>query len=171
MGLGEPFAVASVGAARVNSGCRSMDITSVSALSALAGSLIGGLTTGSTNWLTQRAQARAGQRANEMLRRSDLYRDFIVAASRSYGDALITSEPQIADLVGLYAMISRMRVLSTPRIVAAADKIMRVIVDTYSAQNKSALEVRELIKEGTEIDVLKDFSEAAREEMHLFNAL
>jgi len=148
-----------------------MDITYVSALSALAGSVIGGLTTGSTNWLTQRAQARAGQRANEMLRRSDLYRDFIVAASRSYGDALMTSEPQIADLVGLYAMISRMRVLSTSRIVVAADKIMRVIVDTYSAQNKSALEVRELIKEGTEIDVLKDFSEAAREEMHLYNVL
>ena len=148
-----------------------MDITYVSALSALAGSVIGGLTTGSTNWLTQRAQARAGQRANEMLRRSDLYRDFIVAASRSYGDALMTSEPQIADLVELYAMISRMRVLSTSRIVVAADKIMRVIVDTYSAQNKSALEVRELIKEGTEIDVLKDFGEAAREEMHLLNVL
>ena len=148
-----------------------MDITYVSALSALAGSVIGGLTTGSTNWLTQRAQMRAGQRANEMLRRSDLYRDFIVAASRSYGDALMTSEPQIADLVGLYAMISRMRVLSTSRIVLAADKMMRVIVDTYSAQNKSALEVRELIKEGTEIDVLKDFSEAAREEMHLLNVL
>ena len=148
-----------------------MDITYVSALSALAGSVIGGLTTGSTNWLTQRAQTRAGQRANEMLRRSDLYRDFIVAASRSYGDALMTSEPQIADLVGLYAMISRMRVLSTSRIVVAADKIMRVIVDTYSAQNKSALEVRELIKEGTEIDVLKEFSEAAREEMHLYDVL
>ena len=148
-----------------------MDITYVSALSALAGSVTGGLTTGSTNWLTQRAQMRAGQRANEMLRRSDLYRDFIVAASRSYGDALMTSEPQIADLVGLYAMISRMRVLSTSRIVVAADKIMRVIVDTYSAQNKSALEVRELIKEGTGVDVLKDFSEAAREEMHLFNVL
>jgi hypothetical protein len=148
-----------------------MDITYVSALSALAGSVIGGLTTGSTNWLTQRAQARTGQRANEMLRRSDLYRDFIVAASKSYGDALMTSEPQIADLVGLYAMLSRMRVMSTSRVVVAADKIIRVIVDTYSAHNNSALEVRELIKAGTKLDVLKDFSEAAREEMHLFNVL
>jgi hypothetical protein len=148
-----------------------MDISYVSALSALAGSVIGGLTTGSTNWLTQRAQARAGQRANEILRRSDLYRDFIVAASRSYADALMTSEPQMADLVGLYAMISRMRVLSTSPIVVAADKIMHLIVDTYAAHNNSALEVRELIRAGTKIDVLKDFSEAAREEMHLFSVL
>ena len=148
-----------------------MDITYVSALSALAGSMIGGLTTGSTNWLTQRAQARAGQRANEMLRRSDLYRDFIVAASRSYADALMTSDPKIADLVGLYAMISRMRVMSTSPTVVAADKIVHVIVETYSAHNNSALEVRDLIKAGTKIDVLKDFSEAAREEMHLFGVL
>ena len=148
-----------------------MDITYVSALSALAGSMIGGLTTGSTNWLTQRAQARAGRRANEMLRRSDLYRDFIIAASKSYGDALMTSEPQIADLVGLYAMLSRMRVMSTSRVVVAADKIIHVIVDTYSAHNSSALELRELIKAGTKIDVLKDFSEAARDEMHLFSVL
>jgi len=148
-----------------------MDITYVSALSALAGSMIGGLTTGSTNWLTQRAQARAGRRANEMLRRSDLYRDFIVAASRSYADALMTSDPKIEDLVELHAMISRMRVMSTSPIVVAADKIVRVIVDTYSAHNNSALEVRDLIKAGTKIDVLKDFSEAAREEMHLFGVL
>ena len=148
-----------------------MDITYVSALSVLAGSVVGGLTTGSTNWLIQREQARAGLRANEMLRRSDLYRDFIVAASRSYADALMTSDPKIEDLVELHAMISRMRVMSTSPIVVAADKIVRVIVDTYSAHNNSALEVRDLIKAGTKIDVLKDFSEAAREEMHLFGVL
>jgi hypothetical protein len=148
-----------------------MDVTYVSALSALAGSIVGGLTTGGTTWLTQRAQARAGQLANEMLRRSDLYRDFIVTASKCYGDALVSSEPQIADLVGLYAMISRMRVLSTSRIIGCADKIMLTIVDTYSAPNKSAREVRELIKQGPGLDLLKEFSEVARAEVHLFKVM
>jgi hypothetical protein len=102
---------------------------------------------------------------------ADLYRDFIVAASKCYGDALVTSEPQIPDLVGLYAMTSRMRVLSTSRIIARGDNIMLTIVDAYSAPNKSGQEVRELIKQGTGIDLLKEFSEVAREEMHLFKVV
>ena len=41
-----------------------MDVASISALSALAGSVVGGLTSGFTTWLSQRAQARAGQLAH-----------------------------------------------------------------------------------------------------------
>ncbi len=59
-----------------------MNVAYVSALSALAGSVVGGLTTGVTTWLGLRAQARAGHLAREMSRRDDLYKDFIVAASR-----------------------------------------------------------------------------------------
>src|SRR6266478_5411293 len=91
-----------------------MDVAYLSALSAIAGSVVGGLTAGITTWLSQRAQARAGQLAREMSRRDDLYKDFIVAASKAYGDALLSNEPQIPELVALAALISRMRVLSSP---------------------------------------------------------
>jgi hypothetical protein len=148
-----------------------MDVTYVLTLSAFAGSAIGGLTTAGATWLTQRAQARAGQLADEMSRRSDLYREFIVAASKCYGDALTSSEPRIADFVGLHAMISRMRVLSSAAIIACAEKIMHTIVDTYSSPNKSVHELGELIEQGSAIEALKDFSEAAREEMHLFGVV
>jgi hypothetical protein len=57
-----------------------MDVAYVSALSALAGSVVGGLTSGFTTWLSQRAQARAGRLAHEMSRREELFKDFIVAA-------------------------------------------------------------------------------------------
>jgi len=144
-----------------------MDVAYVSAVSALAGSVIGGVASSGTTWLTQRAQARAGQFAREISRLEDLYRDFIVAASKAYGDALTTNEPQIADLVSLYAMVSRMRILCRPRTTACADKIMLVIIDTYFSPNKSVRELGELIKDGavTGIDPLKEFSEAAREEL------
>jgi hypothetical protein len=144
-----------------------MDVAYISALSALGGSVIGGLTSSCTSWVTQRAQARAGQLAREMSRREDLYRDFIVAASKAYGEAVTSSEPQIADLVSLYAMVSRMRVLSTPRTTACADKIMLIIIDTYFSPNKSTRELRDLFKAGAGagIDPLKEFSEAAREEL------
>jgi hypothetical protein len=72
-----------------------MDLPYVSALSALAGSVIGGVTSTSVTWLTQRAQARSGQLAHEFTRREELYRDFIVAASKTYGDALVSSEPKL----------------------------------------------------------------------------
>ena len=91
-----------------------MDVAYVFALSALAGSVVGGLTAGITSWLGLRAQARAGQLAREMSRRDDLYKDFIVAASKVWGEAILSNEPQMQELVALYAMISRMRVVSVP---------------------------------------------------------
>jgi len=111
-----------------------MDIAYLSALSALAGSVVGGLTSGITAWLSQRTQARAEQHAREMSRREDLYKEFIVTASKAYGDAIMSNEPQIQELVGLYTMISRMRVMSSPRTVASADEIMHATIDTYFAR-------------------------------------
>jgi hypothetical protein len=49
-----------------------MNIAFLSALFALAGSVIGGLTSGVTTWLGLRVQTRAGQLALEMSRRDDL---------------------------------------------------------------------------------------------------
>jgi hypothetical protein len=81
-----------------------MEVAYVSAMAALVRSVVGGLTSSGTSWLSQRAQARAGQMAREMELREDLFRDFIIAASKAYGDALLNSEPQIAELVSLHAM-------------------------------------------------------------------
>jgi hypothetical protein len=145
-----------------------MDVAYVSAMAALVGSVVGGLTSSGTTWLSQRAQARAGQMAHEMELREDLYRDFIIAASKAYGDALLNSEPQIAELVSLHAMISRMRIVSLPGTIACADKIMLTIIDTYFSPNQSVRELRDLIKVGAGIDPLRDFSEVAREELRLF---
>jgi hypothetical protein len=144
-----------------------MDVAYISALAALAGSAVGGLTSTGTTWLAQRAQARAGQLVHEMTRREDLYRDFIMAASKAYGEALVSSDPQLADLIALYSMISRMRVMSAPRVIACADKIMLTIIDTYFSPNQSVRELRDLIKAGAGIDPLKEFSEAAREEARM----
>jgi hypothetical protein len=78
-----------------------MDAAYMSAVSALAGSVIGGLTTGFTTLLNQRSQARAGMVAHELARREDLIKDFIVAASTIYGDAIVNSEPKMPEIVDL----------------------------------------------------------------------
>ena len=131
---------------------------------------MGGLTSGITTWLGLRAQAKAGQLAREMSRRHDLYKDFIVTASKAYGGALLSDEPQMPELVALYAMISRMRVVSLPRTVASAEKVVDTTIGTYFAPNKTIRELHEMMKSGTGIDPLKDFSEIAREELQAFTS-
>ena len=98
-----------------------MDIADLSTLSALAGSVVGGLTSGVATWLSQRAQARESRLAREMARRDDLYKEFIAAASKAYGETIVSNEPNVQELVALYAMISSMRVQSLPQTVANAE--------------------------------------------------
>ena len=148
-----------------------MDVAYLSALSAIAGSVVGGLTAGITTWVSQRAQARAGHLAHEMSRRDDLYKDFIVAASKAYGEAILSNEPQIQELVALAALISRMRVQSSLRTVGSAEKIMEATISTYFAPNRTIRELHDLMKSGAGIDPLKDFSEAAREELRALTPL
>jgi hypothetical protein len=147
------------------------DIAYLSTLSTLAGSVVGGLTSGVATWLSQRAQARESQLAREMARRDDLYKEFIAAASKAYGEAIVSNEPNVQELVALYAMISRMRVQSLPQTVACAEKIMRATIDTHFAPGKTIHELHELVRNGSGIDLLKGFSEVAREELRAFTTL
>jgi hypothetical protein len=145
-----------------------MDVAYLSALSALAGSVVGGLTSGITTWLSQHSQAKAGQIAYDLTRRRELYTDFIIAASKAYTEAVMTSEPKIEDLISLYAMISRMRTMSSSDIVACAEQLALKTIGAYSQPNRTVFELRELVKSGTGVDPLKDFAEAVREELQRF---
>ena len=141
-----------------------MDTAYISAASALAGSVIGGLMSALTTWLGQREQAKATHIAHDLERREELYKDFIDTASNVYADALMHSEPKIKELVTLYAMISRMRIFSQPQIVGCAERVMRLTTDTYNAPNKTIDQLHELIKSDA-LDPLKEFGETAREEL------
>jgi hypothetical protein len=145
-----------------------MDVAYISALSALAGSAIGGLTTGITAWLNQRSLARAGQLASDVARRQELYKDFILAASKAYAEALVVNEPKIEELIELYAMISRMRAMSSSNIVARAERVLLETTGAYFKPNHTVPELRELIRTGTGVDPLKHFAEAVREERERF---
>ena len=141
-----------------------VDVAYLSVISALAGSVIGGLTSFSSAWLTEQHHTKSALLSQDKLRREDLYRDFIVMASKVYADAMMHDEPEIPDLVELYALVSRMRVLSPPRIVACAEGIIIRATDTYFMPNKTIREVHEMVKSAA-MDPLKEFSEAARDEL------
>jgi hypothetical protein len=98
-------------------------------------------------------------------------RDFIIAASKTYGDAIGNNEPKMPEIVDLYAMVNRMRVLGMRKTTASADVVMRSIIDTYFGPNRTVADLRELVRTGQGIDPLKDFSAAAREELRAFALL
>ena len=118
-------------------------------------------------WISQSVSARAGLISSHLARRQELFRDFIVSASRVYSEALTSSEPKVPELVELYALLSRMRVLCGPETVAAGEKLMRSISDTYLAPNRTAKDLRDVMTAGDGIDPLKDFSVAARKEIEM----
>jgi hypothetical protein len=139
------------------------------ALAALAGSAIGGLTSLASAWLTQNHQDRAKRILRDKGRRQKLYKQFIDEASKLYADALAHDEAEIAALVSVYALISQMRVQSSAAVVEAAEVVVRIIVETYFAPNKTFPEVRELVNSHG-IDPLRAFSEECRAEMRALKA-
>ena len=144
-----------------------MDASAITALSALLGATIGGLTSLLATWLTQRRQLRAQWLEQDLLTRQELYKEFIEDASRCYIHALQHDEADIPGLVSLYGKLGRMRILSSPKVLQAAEEIERKIIDTYLAPDKTFLELREMVHSG-KVDVLYAFSTACREE---FDAL
>jgi len=141
-----------------------MDPAYFSAFAALAGSAIGSLTSLTASWLTHHVQFRAQQRAHDVSRREQLYENFIEEAARLYTEAYEHNEAETAKLVNLYALVSKMRVLSSPRIVESADRVVRVIIETYLAPNKTFRDVVELL-DNDAMNPLRAFSNACREEL------
>jgi len=141
-----------------------MNPTLISTLAALAGALIGGLASLGSSWLTQWIQQRERNREHVRSRREALFTDFIDEASRLYGDALSHEKDDVLDMVQLYAIVGRIRLISCDRVVTSAERTLDSIVDTYLAPNKSLHELRTLMAEG-KMDFLVQFSEAARYEL------
>ena len=135
----------------------------------MAGSVIGGLTSLGTSWLTQHSQLGEQRLARNLERRETLYKDFINEASRLYADAFEHDRTELANVVRLLAMISQMRVVSSPRIVEHADRVARFIMETYVAPNKTFGDLENTL-ESHMVDPLRRFSEACREELHQIGA-
>lgn len=141
-----------------------LDAAYVSAFFGLAGVTIGGLTSFTTSWFTQRAQLRDRHLEAERQKREDLFSEFIAEASRLYGDALSHEKDDVTGLVALYALLARMRLLASRPVVSAAEQILDVIIETYLQPNRSLHELRTLAQQGG-MNFLTEFGEACRAEL------
>jgi len=141
-----------------------MNDSVITAFAALTGAAIGGLMTVVASYLTQRTQGRQQWILHERHRREELYREFIEEASKCHIHALQNEEADISALVTAYSKIGRMRVLSSPAIIASAEQVGQRILAAYLEPNKTFVELRDMVNTGS-IDVLHDFTEACRQEL------
>jgi hypothetical protein len=142
------------------------DTTYLTAIAALAGSTIGGLTSLASTWLTQSHQDRAKQLFQDKGRRQSLYKQFIIEASKLYADALTHDKSDISALVNVYSLIGQMRIFSSEAVIERAEVVVRTIVDTFFAPNKTFHEFRVLVQ-GQTVDLLRPFTDECRAELQM----
>src|SRR4051794_1460474 len=140
-----------------------MDSGYITALAALGGAALGGLTSFATSWTTLRTQMKAQRSDSSKSKRQKLYKAFIDDAARIYGDALIHDKLETTGLIDLHALVSRMRIVSSGPVIETAVNVVKVITETYSQPNKGPEEIEAMISNGN-VDILRNFSEACRDE-------
>jgi hypothetical protein len=139
----------------------------LSAVAALVGTFVGGITSIATSWLGQQRQTKEQRRAREKDELQALYKQFIEDASKLYIDALEHNTTELPKLVDIYTTINRMRVLSPPKVVAEADKALWMIIDTYGKENETFSGIRQSISQGFP-DPLRAFSQACHDELKMY---
>ena len=138
-----------------------MDMFYIPALASFSGSASGTLASIVTSWVTQRRKDRVHHRLRATSQREELYKNFIEEASRLYADALVHDKSEISKLVQLYALIARMKILSSDGVIEA-EKAGKLILNTYLSPNRTFVDLPDLIDE---MDPLRDFSDACRREL------
>jgi hypothetical protein len=134
----------------------------IPALAAFGGSAFGAVSTIASGWFSRRRKLRERHHAHSFFKRERLYRSFIEEASRLYADALVSDRAEIPQLVSLYTLVGRMRILSSDEVVHAAQRTGRLIIETYLSPNRTFVDLPDFIDE---MDPLRDFGEACRSEL------
>jgi hypothetical protein len=140
-----------------------MDSAYLSALSALAGSAIGAFSSFATTWLTQNAKYRSDRIDKEVVRREQLYGAFIDEVSKLFADALVDDIQDTKQLIGVYSLVSRMRLVASHTIIQHAEAVMEQLITTFRSPNMQIADLHNLSLR--RVDLLKEFSEICREDL------
>ena len=141
-----------------------MDSTVVTALAAALGSLVGATASIGTTWISQRRQSIRASAEWKLRDHESLYKEFIMEASRLFGDAMVKSLERPDQLVGLYGILSRIRLISGDEVLSKAVGCCHRIVELYRRPNMTADQIRAAF-EANDFDPLKEFSAACRAEL------
>jgi hypothetical protein len=135
----------------------------ITALAAISGSLVGALGSSVSTWITQRHQDRRELLAKEIVRRETLYSDFISESARLIIDASEHSTGDPKNLIPSYALLSRIRLSSSTKVLATAEDVVRGIIATYAKPNLTPEEIQR--RATSPEDPLRTFSDICRAEL------
>ena len=135
----------------------------ITAFAAISGSMVGAFGSAVGTWITQRHQGRRDLLAKKIISREALYSDFIAESARLLVDALQHNSGEPQKLIPVYALLSRIRLSSSPRVLGTAEEVIRAILSSYPKPNLTAeqIESRALSSE----DPLRQFSNTCRIEL------
>ncbi len=136
----------------------------MSALAVFGGASVGSLSPVLSNYVLQRRVARRDLINREIVERQRLYSDFISEAARLHADAMTKNIFDLNELVSLYALTSRIRLVSPDEVVRAAEELVKDIVQRYGDANLSLEDLREAALAAT-ADPLKRFSTTCRKDL------
>jgi hypothetical protein len=140
-----------------------MDSAIITAAAAIGGSIVGALGTLLSASITQRYHDRRELLATQIARREALYSDFISESARLLVNAMESNAIEPKNLVPTYALLSRIRLASPPQVLAAAEEVLKVIMETYARPNMTEEQIRSLALRHE--DPLKFFGEICRTEL------
>ena len=144
-----------------------MNSTVVTAMAAALGSLVGAAASIVTTWITQRTQTIRAHSEWKLRERESLYKEFITEASRLTIDALVHCLERPDQLMALYGILSRIRLMSGEEVVREGEACCRRIMELYGRPNLTTDQIR-AVAEGHDLDgmdPLKEFSAACRKEL------
>jgi hypothetical protein len=142
-----------------------MDGAIISATSGLVGSLVGGVSTFAASWLSTRNQYRAQTLVQQAVRREALYAEFVAEATGRLTEAWTHEAGGPEVIAHLWGAVARMRLTSSEAVVAAAEEIIRQVIEAYAAPNQTFKDLRQRTQTHAFRDPLRNFSEACRTEL------
>ena len=138
----------------------------ISALAALGGSSVGALAPVLSNFILERSVTRRELLNRQIAQRETLYSDFINEASRIYAKSVMRNLDGMDELVSLYALVSRIRLMATEPVVHEAETFVKLIVTRFGEPNLSFEEIRTAAL-STNSEPLDRFSLACRLELRM----
>jgi hypothetical protein len=92
--------------------------------------------------------ARSAHREAERAKLEALYNDFITEAARLFGDSLTRQTEDLTNMIRLYALVGRMRLVSAQAVIVAAVRVEDSIVENYQGPNRALHELRDFARKG-----------------------
>lgn len=140
-----------------------MDSGLITALAAISGSLVGALGSAVGTLIVQKHQDRRDSLGKKIVRREALYSDFIAESARLLVDALQHNIGDLQKLIPVYALLSRIRLSSSPRVLGTAEEVIKTILHGYEQPNLTPEQIQNRAVNGE--DPLRQFGDICRAEL------